>query len=409
LSIGDNKRFRSYEIGIIDENSSYLGVDRRILMENAGAAVARVAAKIFPTIAGARILVVAGPGNNGGDAFVAARHLAGIGGRVTVILLSRPETIRTPEALANWSALECMRLSVRALTAPSLQELATFEREFSEADLIIDGIFGTGVKGEIREPYRRAIELINSSKATIVSIDVPSGMDPDTGDYATAVSPTVTVTLHGLKPFVDKVGENAGRVVLEQIGAPPEAELIAGPGDLSYSLSCLKNPKHATVVGAGPIVEGAADTLKMLGVSARLKIGGSRFRLEVEGVTVSRAPMSGELFDVYLGSMNEGDARELARMLGRPVYLAGGWDAISDGENLKSNWIEKPADSDYVIGASSALAAAFIASGAEPIYAISGAVYAARRALRYIDATGKTSYLDALYKIISKPSKRSRP
>ena len=100
--------------------------------------------------------------------------------------------------------------------------------------MIVDAIFGTGIKGNIREPENTAIDLINNSQARVVSIDVPSGMDPDGGPFEKAVRASITVTFHLPKPGLLKIGAEkyAGEIAIADIGIPDEAELLIGPGDV---------------------------------------------------------------------------------------------------------------------------------------------------------------------------------
>ncbi|MEM0481407.1 MAG: NAD(P)H-hydrate epimerase [Nitrososphaerota archaeon] len=398
------RQYKSYEIGIIDENSAYLGVERRILMENAGAAVARVVAREVPELAAARVLVVAGPGNNGGDAFVAARHLAGRVSRLSVVLLARPDQIRTPEAAANWEAICRMRRSVDYYIVDTLEALGRLQQLFKQADVIIDGIFGTGIRGEIREPYKTAINLINSSGARVFSIDVPSGMDPDTGKYTTTVRPSVTITLHGAKPFMTFQHELAGKTYVEPIGAPPDAETIAGPGDLFYSLSRLKQPMSASVRGGAEEARGATEALKILGMDPWMEVLGEGLTVTVGGLLAGYGVGgSVRILGALVKPVQEqvvADAAGLAKTLGKPVYLVGGSDSISDGVYQKSNWIEPPVSSKFVLGVATSLSAAFLASGVEPIYALGAACYAARRPLRGRGLEDWGAYLDGLRRLL---------
>ena len=97
--------------------------------------------------------------------------------------------------------------------------------KINKADIIIDGIFGTGIKGEIRYPNAHVIDLINSSKAYVVSIDVPSGLDPTTGIvHEKCVKADATVTFHRMKKGLLKNKKYTGTIHVERIGIPPEAE-----------------------------------------------------------------------------------------------------------------------------------------------------------------------------------------
>ncbi|HLA21943.1 MAG TPA: NAD(P)H-hydrate epimerase, partial [Nitrosopumilaceae archaeon] len=94
-----------------------------------------------------------------------------------------------------------------------------------KADIIVDGILGTGISGKIREPYASAIDLINKSKAFKLALDVPSGLDPDTGNVSDkCVKADVTITFHKMKVGMPKRKDMCGTILVEKIGIPPEAE-----------------------------------------------------------------------------------------------------------------------------------------------------------------------------------------
>ena len=203
----------------IEENGHRMGFLRKFMMENAGAAAARYLAENFSDLSSKKILVSAGLGNNGGDAFVVARHLAGFGCDVKVILLGSPDKIKTDEAQANWKILEKMN-SIDLIIASDVNELDI------KADIIVDGILGTGISGKIREPYASAIDLINKSKAFKLALDVPSGLDPDTGNASDkCVKADVTITFHKMKVGMPRRKDMCGTILVEKIGIPPEAEV----------------------------------------------------------------------------------------------------------------------------------------------------------------------------------------
>ena len=202
----------------IEENGHQMGFPRKLMMENAGASASRYLVEKFPNISSKKILVFAGLGNNGADAFVIARHLAGYGSNVKVVLLGNPDKIKTDEARTNWKLLEKMN-SIDLIIASNVSEL------YIQADVIIDGILGTGISGKIKEPYASAIDMINKSKAYKLAIDVPSGLDPDTGNaYGQCVKADSTVTFHKMKVGMPKRKDVCGTILVEKIGIPPEAE-----------------------------------------------------------------------------------------------------------------------------------------------------------------------------------------
>jgi len=201
----------------IENNGHEMGFLKKFMMENAGSAAAKKLAEKFNDLTSKNVLVFAGLGNNGGDGLVIARHLAGYDAKVKVVLLGNPEKIKTEESQWNWSLLEKM---------PSIELMSGGNPDFNHIpDIIVDGILGTGISGEIREPYASAIQFINNSNAFTLSVDVPSGLDPDTGDTANiCVKADVTVTFHKMKVGMPKRNDLCGKIFVEKIGIPPEAE-----------------------------------------------------------------------------------------------------------------------------------------------------------------------------------------
>ena len=204
----------------IEENGHQMGFLRKFMMENAGAAAVKRLVEKFDDIRSKNILVFAGLGNNGGDGLVIARHLSGYGSNVTIFLLGEPDNIRSEECSWNWNLLEKMK-SIKLLTGGSLDDLNNLE-----FDIIIDGILGTGISGEIREPQSSAITFINKSNAFKLTVDVPSGVDPDTGNKNSPhVIADMTVTFHRMKIGMPKAKDVCGEIFVEKIGIPPEAEI----------------------------------------------------------------------------------------------------------------------------------------------------------------------------------------
>ncbi len=202
----------------IEENGHQMGFLRKLMMENAGAVTARFLVEKYDNLQDKKIVVFAGLGNNGGDAFVVTRHLAGHDCRPTVILLGNPDKIKTEEATLNWKILEKMD-SVNIVVASDPSQINL------NADIIVDGILGTGISGRIREPYSAAIDMINKSQAFKLAVDIPSGLDPDSGTVADkCVRADVTITYHKMKVGMPKRMDLCGKILVEKIGIPPEAE-----------------------------------------------------------------------------------------------------------------------------------------------------------------------------------------
>ena len=207
----------------IEENGeSVLGMRRFLMMENAGHGVADFVAHKFKNLKNKRIVTVCGTGNNGGDGFVASRHLAGYGAKMTVILLGSPSDLRSEEARLNWGIIEKMD-SIEIIFGKELTD--EVKTRIARAHIILDSIFGTGIKGEIREPYTSAIDAINKSKAYVLAVDIPSGFDPNTGQiHEKCARADATITFHRPKVGLAKGKKYTGPVHVELIGIPPEAE-----------------------------------------------------------------------------------------------------------------------------------------------------------------------------------------
>ncbi|MGI0086618.1 MAG: NAD(P)H-hydrate epimerase [Nitrosotalea sp.] len=203
----------------IEENGHQMGFLRKLMMENAGASTARYLLEKYTNLQEKKVTVFAGLGNNGGDSFVVARHLAGFGCKPDVVLLGNPDKIKTDESISNWKILEKMdSVNLMVTSDPTLI--------LFNADIIVDGILGTGISGKIKEPYATAIDLINKSSAFKLAVDVPSGLNPDSGSVIDkCVKADVTVTYHKMKIGMPKRVDMCGKIIVEKIGIPPEAEV----------------------------------------------------------------------------------------------------------------------------------------------------------------------------------------
>jgi len=199
-----------------------LGLPGIVLMENAGRQIAEAARAMLAGRKKPRVVILAGPGNNGGDGFVVARHLAMAGIRAEVALLAPREKI-VGDADTNLRVLEAMGFQIRVLAGKVEAMLGELRPMLAEADLVVDGMLGTGTRGEIREPYASAIGAVNDARRPVLAIDIPSGLDPDTGKpLGPTIRATKTVTLAAVKVGFRKPGaaEYTGEVVLADIGVP---------------------------------------------------------------------------------------------------------------------------------------------------------------------------------------------
>jgi NAD(P)H-hydrate epimerase len=202
----------------IENKGHDMGFFKKFMMENAGAASVKRLAEKLGNLQSKQILIFVGLGNNGGDGLVMARHLAGYDAKVTVMLLGTSDKIKTEESNWNWSILKKM---------PSIQLLTGNSIHFDfNPDIIIDSILGTGISGDIKEPYASAINYINETNSYKFAVDVPSGLDPQTGDTANICTKCdMTVTFHKMKKGIPKRKDLTGEIFVEKIGIPPEAEI----------------------------------------------------------------------------------------------------------------------------------------------------------------------------------------
>jgi len=215
-----------------DARAQRFGVASIQLMEQAGAAVAAAARATLNSAerpAGSIVLVLAGPGNNGGDGFVAARHLAAASIKTVVVLVSHDEEPGTPDALTNWTRLEGLN-SVERAHAAAPRDLTVLANGIERAGLVIDALLGTGVRGELRSPIREAVELTHRARAVgvpVLAIDTPTAVDLTSGTPTEpVVRADVTITFHrpkeGLRIQPGKL--LAGHVLVAPIGIPPAAD-----------------------------------------------------------------------------------------------------------------------------------------------------------------------------------------
>ncbi len=262
------------EARALDENAEFLGVSRLQLMENAGSGVV-CSLKKRMGLKGKRVVVLCHTGNKGGDGFVIARHLSFLGADVAVVLMAKPAQIATPEARSNYSVIERMD-SIEKHAAATQADLKPLEGKVKAADIIVDAMLGTGARGPLREPLNSAVELANSSKAFKVAVDVPTGIDPATGESAgIAFRADLTVTHHKPKAGLMKKPKEAGEIETISIGMPPEAEIYTGPGDLRLAFRPKGEYAHKGQGGRLLVIGGSdryvgAPTLSAL---AALKLG----------------------------------------------------------------------------------------------------------------------------------------
>ena len=195
-----------------------MGIPGVILMENAGRNAADAIDDFIDGAAVRRIAIVAGAGNNGGDGFVIARHLHMRGARVSILLTAPQEKI-AGDAEANLRAARALEIPIRAMH----DDAAELAEVLRDADLIVDAVGGTGIQGALRGSMADVVKAMNAAGAAIVAVDIPTGLDCDTGKAeGPAVKADLTVTFAAMKKGYDEPASRqyTGKVVLVDIGIP---------------------------------------------------------------------------------------------------------------------------------------------------------------------------------------------
>jgi NAD(P)H-hydrate epimerase len=194
-------------------------------MENAGRSMAELLVRLGVH---GRVTVCCGRGNNGGDGFVIARHLDLCGVPVKVLLFARPEEL-TGDAAINYHILERAKLPVRVFPDET-PDAPVLRQELAGAEWVVDALLGTGLRGPVRAPFDRVIPAINDSPARVLAVDIPSGLDCDSGE---PLGPTVrarhTATMLAMKKGYANPAARPwlGQVHVIDLGTPPA--LLASP------------------------------------------------------------------------------------------------------------------------------------------------------------------------------------
>ncbi len=259
----------SREMRALEMNSEYYGISMLQLMENAGRSVAEeVASRFEPKKT--RVAVFCGSGGNGGDGFVAARHLRCLGFKVEVLLAGRSSDIVNGGTKRNWLALQ------------SIENIITLHEVYDsvlipdvKADVVVDALLGIGLKGALRPPILQLVRKINEMRAFHVSVDVPTGINSDTGEVLDdVVRANLTITFHRMKPGLVGAEGCVGEIVVRDIGLPKDFEWFAGPGDVSL-VSKPRPPEvhkgdfgRLLVIGGSEVFSGAPALVAMAALRA---------------------------------------------------------------------------------------------------------------------------------------------
>ena len=197
------------------------GIPAAILMENAGRAVFQTAMEMLSEKQEKKATIVCGRGNNGGDGFVAARHLMNNSVDVSIFLVADVKELKG-EAEANYHRAERVAKTIgKVIEVLNEEKLASFEDKLEGTSLIIDGIFGTGLAREVGEPEKGIIQLINDSEKLVLAVDIPSGLDAANGNVlGVCIKASKTVTF--ARPKTGFIGNEkyTGEVITADISIP---------------------------------------------------------------------------------------------------------------------------------------------------------------------------------------------
>lgn len=303
------------EVRALDRDAvARLGVPSLLLMENAGGQAARVLCEAFPTRL-RRVLIVGGPGQNGGDAWVIARHLRCAGHTPRCLLLGARARVKG-DAAVNLAALTALGQPVDELASR-----AELEAALHSASLVVDGLFGTGLDRPLDGLAREAVEAINASGVPVVALDLPSGVDADTGQVlGSAIHAALTVTFAALKPglLMHPGAALSGALHTVSIGVP--VDVPGGSGVLEASDAAGWLPRrapdahkgthgHVLVIAGSEGKTGAA----VLAGSAALRMGAGLVTLASDGET--RRALDAKVLELMTAEIAASDRPESALAL----------------------------------------------------------------------------------------------
>lgn len=331
-----------------------IGIPGAVLMENAGQRIVQVLKSRFSDIAGERIVIAAGKGNNGGDGFVVARHLFNAGARPEVLLLAAREEVKGDAAVNLAVALKM------GMPVTEIRDAAAWKKvrgALSRASIVIDALFGTGLVKPLDGLYAAAVEDINRSGACKVAVDIPSGLSADSFEMiGPSVKADLTVTLaapkiaHIFPPAADSVGE----LVIASIGMPPsllekpglKLELVEEPAVRPYFAKRKRDTHKGSyghvLVFAGSLGKSGASALAG---RAALRMGAGLVTVATAaGVLPSIARSMAELMTEPLAETPERTIAAAA--LPRALALLKGKNAVLVGPGLTTN----PSTAEFVLG-----------------------------------------------------------
>lgn len=270
------------EMRSLDEEAiKKIGIPSIVLMENAGLKTAQIIEKEYSPLKGKSVYIFCGPGNNGGDGMVVARHLFNQGIKVKIFLLGKKEKLKK-DAARNLAITEKMDIFIKEII--SSEDLEPLKKELEGIEVVVDALLGTGSKGAPRGLMKEAIILINKYSKNILALDIPTGVDADTGEVAgEAVKADHTITFaypkRGLYLYPGM--DYAGKIKVVDIGIPSTLEEkriksnLLTSSDVSKDLFYRKLSSHKGSFGHLLVIAGSEGMTGAASLSAlaALRVG----------------------------------------------------------------------------------------------------------------------------------------
>jgi ADP-dependent NAD(P)H-hydrate dehydratase / NAD(P)H-hydrate epimerase len=292
------------------EQQAAASLPKGALMQRAGDAAAAWIARRYPLAR--RILVVCGPGNNGGDGYVCARSLREVGREVACVAMAAPLTEDARAAELRW----------RQAGAVTLDRLPT---HLVDWELVVDAMFGIGLARPLAGTYLAATTAMHASGSPVVALDLPSGLDADSGAWVGGVSgvhANCTVSFIGAKPglFTAAGVDACGCIVIDSLGVslPEGAGRLIDHADFAALASPRRRNTHKGSFGSLLVIGGAAGMVgaPLLAARAGLRLGAGRVYVDVIDGGVSLDPVMPELMFREASTLDKVDATVIGCGLG---------------------------------------------------------------------------------------------
>lgn len=210
---------RAFDAWAINE----LGIPGVVLMENAGRSCAELIKDKLASVTKPKVCIFCGTGNNGGDGYVIARHLLNSGFEVVVVICGNRSKVKG-DAKINLDILEGLGQSIEQLDLSGSDISSRVGAFAAGANMLVDGLFGTGLSGQLSNEYKELIESINAQHCPILAVDIPSGLDCDSGEpLGAAIRASYTVTFVAVKRGFKaaKAAAYTGEIFVASIGVEP--------------------------------------------------------------------------------------------------------------------------------------------------------------------------------------------